>query len=61
MLAIAGIGLLGAALVTATWHTLLAISAIYLALLPFSIAAYGRFKQRRAARPAPGQRRRADG
>ena len=53
MLAIAGIGLFGAALVTATWHTLLAISVIYLALLPFSMAAYGRFKQRRAAQPAP--------
>jgi CDP-diacylglycerol---serine O-phosphatidyltransferase len=49
MLAIAGVGLFGAALVTATWHTLLAISVIYLALLPFSVASYGRFKQRRAA------------
>jgi CDP-diacylglycerol---serine O-phosphatidyltransferase len=56
LLAIAGIGLLGAALVTATWHSLLAISAIYLALLPFSMASYARFKRRRAARsaPAPG-------
>jgi len=53
MLAIAGIGLFGAALVTATWHTLLAISAIYVALLPFSIASYQRFKRRRAARPEP--------
>ena len=53
LLAIAGIGLLGAALVTATWHSLLAISAIYLALLPFSMASYARFKRRRAARPVP--------
>jgi CDP-diacylglycerol--serine O-phosphatidyltransferase len=51
MLAIAGVGLFGAALVTATWHTLLAISAIYLALLPFSVASYERFKRRRAAQP----------
>lgn len=51
MLAIAGIGLFGAALVTATWHTLLAISAIYIALLPFSIASYLKFKQRRAEQP----------
>jgi len=56
MLGIAGIGLFGAALVTATWHTLLAISAIYVALLPFSMAAYGRFKQRRAAQPARASR-----
>jgi CDP-diacylglycerol--serine O-phosphatidyltransferase len=53
MLALAGIGLFGAALVTATWHTLLAISAIYLALLPFSMASHARFKRRRAAQPAP--------
>ena len=51
--AIAGIGLLGAVLVTATWHTLLAISAIYLALLPFSMASYSKFKRRRAAQLAP--------
>ena len=47
---IAGIGLLGAALVTNPWITLLAISLIYLAMIPFSIAGYARVKRRRAAR-----------
>lgn len=46
---IAGIGLLGAALVTNPWITLLAISLIYLAMIPFSIASYARVKRRRAA------------
>lgn len=45
---IAGIGLLGAALVTNPWITLLAISALYLALLPFSIASYSGVRRRRA-------------
>jgi CDP-diacylglycerol--serine O-phosphatidyltransferase len=51
---IAGIGLLGAALVTSPWVTLLAISLIYVAMLPFSIASYARVRRRRdtAARPA---------
>jgi len=53
MFALAGVGLLGAALLTATWLTLLAISAIYLGLLPFSMAAYARVKRRRAAQPVP--------
>ena len=48
LFAIAGIGLLGAALVTAPWVTLLAISIIYIAMLPFSIASYGRVRRRRA-------------
>jgi CDP-diacylglycerol--serine O-phosphatidyltransferase len=46
---IAGIGLLGAALVTAPWVTLLAISLVYIAMIPFSIASYGRVRRRRAA------------
>lgn len=52
LFALAGIALLGAALLSAPWMTLLAISAIYLALLPFSIASYGKVKQRRAAQAA---------
>ena len=47
--ALAGVALLGAALLNEPWLTLLAISAIYLAMLPFSIASYARVKQRRAA------------
>jgi CDP-diacylglycerol--serine O-phosphatidyltransferase len=49
LFAIAGVGLLGAALVRAPWHTLLAVSMLYLATVPFSFAAYARVKRRRAA------------
>lgn len=49
LFAIAGVGLLGAALVRAPWHTLLGISLLYLATVPFSLAAYSRVKRRRAA------------
>ncbi|MGI8706234.1 MAG: CDP-alcohol phosphatidyltransferase family protein [Sphingomicrobium sp.] len=48
LFAIAGIGLLGTALVTNPWSTLLAIAGLYLLLLPFSIASYARVKRRRA-------------
>lgn len=47
LFALAGIGLFGAALVTAPWHTLLAISVIYAAMIPFSIAAYMKVRRRR--------------
>lgn len=47
--ALAGIVLLFAALVVAPWHTLSAISVIYLALLPFSIASYARVRRLRAS------------
>jgi CDP-diacylglycerol--serine O-phosphatidyltransferase len=50
MFVIAGIGLLGAALVTNPWITLLAISLIYLAMIPFSVASYARVRRRRGAR-----------
>ncbi len=53
LFALAGVALLGAALLSAPWVTLLAISAIYLALLPFSISSYAAVKRRRAAQPAP--------
>lgn len=51
LIALLGVGLLGAALITEPWLTLLAISAIYVALLPFSVAAYARVQRRRAALP----------
>lgn len=56
LFSLAGIALLGAALVTQPWVTLLAVSLLYLAVVPFSIASYGRVKQRRAtpAGPASG-------
>lgn len=52
LFAIAGIGLFGAALATNPWITLLAISALYLAVLPFSVASYARVKGRKAAESA---------
>ncbi|QIK96039.1 phosphatidylcholine/phosphatidylserine synthase [Sphingomonas sp. HDW15A] len=48
LMALAGVALFGAALLTVPWITLLAISTVYLAVLPFSIAAYARVRQRRA-------------
>ena len=51
--ALAGVALLGAALLNEPWLTLLVISLIYLALLPFSMASYARVKRRRAAQAAP--------
>ena len=53
LFALAGVALLGAALLNEPWWTLLAISAIYLALLPFGFASYARVKQRRAAQAMP--------
>jgi CDP-diacylglycerol--serine O-phosphatidyltransferase len=52
---IAGIGLLGAALVTAPWVTLLAVSIVYIALIPFSVASYGRVRRRREAGAGPAR------
>jgi CDP-diacylglycerol--serine O-phosphatidyltransferase len=52
LFALAGVALLGAALLNAPWSTLLAISTIYLALVPFSMASYAGVKRRRAAQVA---------
>jgi hypothetical protein len=52
LFALAGVALLGAALLNAPWWTLLAISALYLAMMPFSIASYARVKRRRASAAA---------
>jgi CDP-diacylglycerol--serine O-phosphatidyltransferase len=48
LFALAGIALFGAALLTAPWHTLLALAAIYLVMIPVAFASYARVKQRRA-------------
>jgi CDP-diacylglycerol--serine O-phosphatidyltransferase len=48
LFALAGVALLGAALLNEPWLTLLAISAVYLAVIPFSLAGYARVKRRRA-------------
>jgi CDP-diacylglycerol--serine O-phosphatidyltransferase len=53
LFALAGVAVLGAALINEPWITLLTISVIYLALLPFSIAGYARVKRRRATQAAP--------
>ena len=55
LFALAGVALLGAALLNEPWLTLLGISVIYLALLPFSIASYARVKRRRAAPARPAR------
>ncbi len=48
LMALAGVGLLVAALITEPWLTLLGVSALYIALIPFSVAAYARVRRRRA-------------
>ena len=50
--ALAGVALLGAALANEPWITLLAVSLTYLATVPFSIAAFGRVRRRRATAAA---------
>ncbi len=56
MFALAGVALLGAALVNEPWITLLVVCLAYLLALPFSIASYTKLKRRRAAAAsaAPG-------
>ena len=49
LFALAGVALFGAALLNEPWITLLAISVLYLGLLPFSVASYAKVKRRRAA------------
>lgn len=51
--ALAGVALIGTALVNEPWITLLGITAAYLATVPFSIVGYAKVKQRRAIQPAP--------
>ncbi|MCY7399107.1 MAG: phosphatidylcholine/phosphatidylserine synthase [Sphingomonas bacterium] len=48
LFALAGVALLGAALVTTPWITLLVVAALYLIAMPFSIASYAKVKRRRA-------------
>ena len=50
LFALAGVALLGAALLNEPWITLLAVSALYLVTIPFSIASYAKVRQRRAGR-----------
>lgn len=55
LMALLGVGLLGAALVTQPWLTLLIVSAIYLALIPFSMASYAGVRRRRAVPAVPAR------
>jgi len=49
LFALAGLALLGAALIQAPWPTLLVLAAIYLAMVPLSLWSYAKVKRRRAA------------
>lgn len=49
LFALAGVALLGAALINEPWVTLLGVSVLYLAVVPFSVASYAKVKQRRAS------------
>jgi CDP-diacylglycerol--serine O-phosphatidyltransferase len=51
LFALAGVALLGAALVRAPWITLLALAALYLAMIPFALFSYAKVKRRRATAP----------
>lgn len=48
LFALAGIALLGAALLVAPWATLLVLAALYLVMIPVALASYARVKRRRA-------------
>ena len=54
LFALAGVALLGAALIRAPWHTLLLVALLYLAVIPFSWASFARVKRRRASAAVPG-------
>lgn len=47
------LGIVGVALMTEPWWTLIGICAAYLLLLPYGMVTYARFKRRRAVRPLP--------
>lgn len=48
LFALAGIALLGAALITSPWPTLLGLALLYLAMIPFAVVSYSRLRRRRA-------------
>jgi CDP-diacylglycerol--serine O-phosphatidyltransferase len=49
LFALAGIALLGSALVVAPWLTLLIVGGLYLVMIPVALASYARVKRRRAS------------
>ena len=52
LFALAGVALLGAALIVAPWITLLIVAALYLLMIPFGLASYARVRRRRATAAA---------
>lgn len=54
LFALAGVAVLGAALLTAPWYTLLGAAALYLAMIPVAMMSYARVKRRRATQRARG-------
>src|SRR3954447_24648792 len=53
LFALAGIALFGAALVVAPWPTLLALSSLYLLMIPVALSSYQRVKRRRGTSRSP--------
>jgi CDP-diacylglycerol--serine O-phosphatidyltransferase len=49
LFALAAIALVGAALLTAPWYTLLAVAVLYLLMIPAAMTSYARVKRRRAS------------
>ncbi len=49
---LAGLAIMGAALLTEPWWTLVAICVVYLALIPYGMISYARVKRQRVARTA---------
>lgn len=48
LFALAGVGILGAALLTVPWYTLLVVAGLYLLMIPAAYASYAKVRQRRA-------------
>ena len=49
LFSLAGVAVVGAALLTAPWYTLLGIALLYLLMVPVALASYARVKRRRAS------------
>ena len=49
LFALAGVAVLGAALIVSPWQTLLVLAALYLVMIPFAVASYARVRRRRAS------------
>ena len=53
LFALAGVAVVGAALLTAPWTTLLIVALLYLLMIPVALASYARVKRRRASAVSP--------